>query len=105
MKEVAAEIGRTIHSGAPKLRRVTKYGAPMYRGLGDVCTIGTWKDFVAVGFWNGSKLASQRALLEGSGAGNRVAKLRAPTEARSLAFKGLVRDAARLDSADPVRPI
>lgn len=101
MEEVAAVVENTIHSVVPALRRVIKYGAPTFQGLGDVCTIGVWKHFVAVGFWNGATLAARHPLLEGSAKTTRIAKIRTLGEARSRQFKALVRDAVRLDSVDP----
>jgi uncharacterized protein YdhG (YjbR/CyaY superfamily) len=101
MAQVAAQAERTIRRTAPRLRRVVKYGAPTYQWRGDVCTVGTWTRFVAVGFWSGARLAPRHAMLEGSAKGTRVAKLRTVEEARSAAFAALVRDAARLDAEEP----
>jgi hypothetical protein len=100
---IAEEVEATIRRVAPSLDRVIKYGAPTFRGAGDVCTIGVWTTFVAVGFWNGARLANDHPLLEGTGRTSRVAKLRSREEARSPAFARLVREAARLDRSDPVR--
>lgn len=105
MHEVAAQAERTIRRVAPSLERVTKYGAATFQGRGDVCTLGVWTSFVSVGFWGGAKLAREHALLEGSGKGTRMAKLRTPAEARSRAFAALVRAAVRLDREDPVHPL
>ncbi|HUR68668.1 MAG TPA: hypothetical protein VM370_05425 [Candidatus Thermoplasmatota archaeon] len=102
---MAAETERTIRRVAPSLRRVTKYDAATYQGRGDVCTIGVWTTFVAVGFWAGAKLARDHPLLEGRAKTTRVAKLRTPAEARTRAFAALVRAAVRLDKAEPVHPI
>jgi hypothetical protein len=101
MEDVAAQAEETIHRVAPALRRVTKYGAATYQGQGDVCTIGVWKSFVAVGFWSGAKLADRHAWLEGDGKASRMAKLRSVEDARSARFERLVRDAVKLDANEP----
>jgi len=101
MDAVARAAEATIRRVAPKLARVTKYGAPTFRGEGDVCTIGVWTKFVSVGFWNGARLAADHPLLEGSGKKSRMAKLRSVDDARSPAFAALVRAAAKLDKDGP----
>jgi hypothetical protein len=101
LSEVASAAERMVRSVAPTLRRVIKYGAPTYQGRGDVCTIGVWTQFVAVGFWSGGRLAARHPLLEGTAKTTRVARLRTVEEAGSPAFRALVRDAARLDRAEP----
>jgi hypothetical protein len=101
---VAAEVERTNRSVAPELERVTKYGAPTYQGRGDVGTIGVWTRFVAVGFWNGPKLAAGHPMLEAASPTQRVAKLRTLSEARSPDFRSLVRDTAKLDRSEPAHP-
>jgi hypothetical protein len=103
LSDIALEVENIIHTVAPGLKRVIKYGAPTFQGHGDVITIGVWSKFVAVGFWNGAKLASRYpSLLEGSARTSRIAKLRTLSEARSKTFKDLVKAAARLDVTDPV---
>jgi hypothetical protein len=104
LEAITREVERTIHLLAPHLKRVIKYGAPTFRGRGDILTIGFWSRFVAVGFWNGAKLAARHSLLEGTAPSSRVAKLTTVREARSTAFKALVRDAVKLDGSDPVHP-
>jgi hypothetical protein len=104
LQEVASVTEKTIQSAAPRLTRVIKYDAPTYQGRGDVCTIGIWKRFVAVGFWAGAKLAIRHTILEGTAPSSRVVKLRTAAEARSPALKALIRDAVRLDASDPVHP-
>lgn len=99
MDAVARAAEATIRRVAPALKRVTKYGAPTFRGNGDVCTIGVWTRFVSVGFWQGAKLAAKHAQLEGSGKRTRLVKLRSEKDARSRAFAALVRAAVRLDAA------
>ncbi|HEV2167134.1 MAG TPA: DUF1801 domain-containing protein [Thermoplasmata archaeon] len=101
LDSVAEAIEATVRSEAPDLRRTVKYGAPTFQGRGDVLTIGIWKRFVAVGFWKGAMLARRHPLLEGSARTTRVAKLRTIEEARSPAFRALVRDAQRLDRVAP----
>lgn len=98
---VAKAVERTVRSVAPGLRRSVKYGAPTYQGRGDVLTIGVWTDFVSVGFWSGTILAARHSILEGSGRSSRLVKLRSVAEARSEAFRALVRDAAALDATQP----
>jgi hypothetical protein len=66
LSEVASAAEATIRSAAPFLGRVIEWEAPTFQGREDVCTIGGWKDFVAVGLWSGAKLASRHPLLEGS---------------------------------------
>lgn len=95
---VARAAMRTIRRVAPSLRRVTKYGAPTFRGHGDVCTVGVWSAFVSVGFWRGAELARRHRILEGRGRRTRLVKLRRVEDASSRAFASLVRDAARLDA-------
>ncbi|MCL4518238.1 MAG: DUF1801 domain-containing protein [Thaumarchaeota archaeon] len=102
VSDVALEVEKTIHSVAPSLKRVIKYGAPTFQGQGDVITIGVWSKFIAVGFWNGAKLASRYPLLEGSGRTSRIAKLRTLSEAKSKTFRDLIKAAAKLDVTDPV---
>jgi hypothetical protein len=60
--------------------------------------------FVAVGFWNGAKLAARHPLLEGASRSSRVVKLRSLEEAESQDFSALVREVVRLDAVDPVHP-
>jgi hypothetical protein len=105
LSDVANAVEVTIRSVAPDLKRVIKYGAPTYQGRGDVCTIGVWKRFVAVGFWSGAKLASKHPLLEGTANSSRVVKLRTNGDAQSLQFRALLRDAVLLDAQEPVHPI
>jgi hypothetical protein len=93
LAEIAAAAEQAIHTSAPHLRRVTKYGAPTYQGQGDVCTIGVGKDFVAVGFWAGAKLAASHPILEGSAPSSRVVKLRSVGAAMSPESASLVRAA------------
>ena len=103
LSEVALEVKKTIRSVAPSLKRVVKYGAPTFQGHGDVITIGVWSKFVAVGFWNGAKLGSRfPTLLEGSARTSRIAKLRTLSEAKSKAFKDLIKAAVKLDETDLV---
>jgi hypothetical protein len=104
LSKVASEVERTIRSVAPDLKRVLKYGAPTFQGRGDIITIGVWTKFVAVGFWNGAKLAARHPILEGTASSSRVAKLRTLQEAKSQGFSVLVRDAVKLDAAEPVHP-
>ena len=99
MEDVAREAERTIRRVAPKLRRVIKHGAPTYQGARDVLTIGVWKRFVAVGLWQGAKLACEHPGLLGRGVRTRTFRLRTRAEARSRAFAALVRAAAKLDAA------
>jgi hypothetical protein len=84
--EVAAVAEKTIRTEALRLTRVTKYDASTYQGRGDVCTIGVGKQFVAVGFWAGAKLASRHAILEGTTPSSRVVRLRSVAEARAPAL-------------------
>jgi hypothetical protein len=100
--KVAAAVEATIRAVAPRLKRVVKYGAPTYQGRGDVITIGVWTNFVAVGFWNGARLASKHRMLEGPAKTSKVAKLRRKSEAGSPAFKALIKDAVNLDITNPV---
>jgi len=104
LPEVAAEVERTIRSVAPRAERVVKFGAPTFQGQGDIITIGVWTQFVAVGFWNGAKLAARHPMLEGTAASSRVARLRTVRAARSPAFKLLVREAVELEASDPEHP-
>ncbi|MHB8606615.1 MAG: DUF1801 domain-containing protein [Thermoplasmatota archaeon] len=101
MQDVAAAAERAIRRVGPRLKRVTKYGAPTYQGRGDVITIGVWTNFVAVGFWGGALLTRRHALLEGAGKSTRLVRLRTVADARSRAFAALVRDAIALDAAEP----
>jgi hypothetical protein len=103
MDAVGRAAEATIRRVAPDLERVTKYGAPTFRGNADVCTIGVWTRFVSVGFWRGAELAAKHVQLEGSGKRTRLVKLRTVKEARSRAFSALVRAAVRLDEADASR--
>lgn len=100
--EVAVAVEEVIRQVAPELNRVIKYGAPTYQGRGDVITIGVWTNFVAVGFWNGGRLAPDHPLLEGPAKTSRVAKLRRRSEANSGLFRSLIRDAVLLDATHPV---
>ena len=63
--------------------------------------IGLWTRFVAVGFWKGARLARSYPLLEGSAPTSRVVKIRSLEEARTSAFRALLR-ATRLDETEPV---
>ena len=99
---IAAEVERTIRSVARGPKRVAKYGAATFQGCGDAMTTGVGTRFVAVGFWNGAKLASCHPLPEESAPTSRGARLRTLSEARSKAFKDLVRAAVKLDATDPV---
>jgi hypothetical protein len=102
LSDIALEVEKTIRSVAPSLKRVIKYRAPTFQGHGDVITIGVWSKFVAVGFWNGAKLASRYHLLEGSARTSRIAKIRTLSEAKSKTFKDLIKAAVKLDVTDPV---
>ncbi|MCI4337501.1 MAG: DUF1801 domain-containing protein [Thermoplasmata archaeon] len=104
MAELSSAVEATIRAVAPTLTQVVKYGAPTFQGRGDVCTIGVWKQFVAVGFWNGAKLAPRHPLLEGTAKTTRVVKLRTIEEATSAAFRALIRDAVRADLTQPAHP-
>jgi hypothetical protein len=101
---VAAAVERTIREVAPGLRRAVKYGALTYQRRGDVITVGVWTGFVAVGFWNGAKLAARHPILEGTAPSSRVVKMRTPAEATTPEFRRLVQEAVRLDRRDPVHP-
>jgi len=104
MDAVARAVERTIRDAAPALRRTIKYNAPTYQGRGDVLTIGVWSHFVAVGFWSGARLAARHPILQGSARSSRVVKVRSIVEARSPAFRAVIRAAAAMDRRFPVHP-
>ena len=96
LSDVALEVEKTIHSVAPDLKRVIKYGATTFQGQGDAITIGVRSKFVSVGLWNGAKLASHFPLLEGIlHLQVESAKLRTVSEAKSKTFKDLIKGCSK----------
>ncbi len=99
--ETVRQLARAI---APELRVERRWGHPWYVGQDLVFLIGEFDHHVGVEFWRGTTLKDPRHLLEGTGKNLRHVKLRSVEAATSPEFVALLREAIRLDQAEPPRP-
>ncbi len=101
---VAAELRHTIRGCAPALTETVKWNNPFWVGRAPVVCLQCYPDHVNLGFLRGAELARVHPELEGTGKAMRHLKVTTVAGARSLRLKRLVRDAVRLDAADPRVP-
>lgn len=92
-----------IRAVAPELRIEKKWGMMWYTGTDLVVLPGAFAHHVGVEFWRGTALKDPHHLLEGTGKNLRHVKLRSVREATSPAMVELIREAVRVDRAEPPR--
>ncbi len=101
---VAREARAVIARMAPASPREPHWQATWTVGRDLVCAVGAHSAHASVIFWRGSALAREHPILEGTGKDLRHVKLRRVEDARSPAFRALLRAAFALDRREPPRP-
>jgi hypothetical protein len=100
---VEKAVAATIRGEAPELHIERKWNNDWRAGTDLVLCHAAFSQHVGVEFWRGSSLPDPTKLLEGTGKNLRHVKVRTSAEARSPAFRRLIRDAVRLDRLEPKR--
>jgi hypothetical protein len=103
LDRVASAVRDVVRAIAPELRIEKRWGAPWYVGTDLVFHIGTYSRHVGVEFWRGTTVRDPGHLLEGTGKNLRHVKLRSTQDATTPRFVALLREAVRLDQAEPPR--
>jgi hypothetical protein len=103
LERVAEAVRELIRAIAPELRVEKRWGMPWYVGTDLVVLVGTYTHHVGLEFWRGTSVKDPRHLLEGTGKNLRHVKLRTSAEATTPALVALLREAVRLDQAEPPR--
>ena len=101
MDRVADGVREVIRAVAPELRLERKWGQPWYVGTDLVCAVVTYAHHVGVEFWRGTSLKDPHHLLEGTGKNLRHVKVRTPVATTAPGLIALLREAVRLDAAEP----
>ena len=100
---IAAEVRGTVRRAGPALPIEKKWGQPWFVGTDMVCGVGSFTHHLGVEFWRGRSLKDSNQLLEGTGKNLRLVKLHTAAEANAPPLEALVREAIRLDRAEPKR--
>lgn len=103
--EIVSALRALVRSAAPKAVETVKWAQPVYEHGGPMIFIKAHKAHVNFGFWRGAEMADPGGLLQGDGDRMRHIKLISRRDIRPTAFKALVRQAVRLNTArgDPTR--
>ena len=65
-KPILSHLRRVVHAGCPDVQETIKWGFPHFEHKGLLCSMASFKNHCAFGFWKGSLLAEKHPELAGA---------------------------------------
>ncbi|NIR52333.1 DUF1801 domain-containing protein [candidate division KSB1 bacterium] len=86
MRNWLQELRAMIHEAISGVQEDIKWGQPVFFNPRNICYLYAKRDYVGLGFYDGSKLEDRDGLLEGQGKKLRHIKIRSRTDIRKELF-------------------